>query len=122
MPCASQIMKVSTVTFNGINHTPITKTAKIKLGGPMASDGVTDNAGKYYAGTSVEPAEIEFEIPNTADFNPDNYRGQCGDLMFLTTTGVSYLSTNAQLSEQIEVEDGSGKVKLAFKGDAAIVY
>lgn len=122
MPCASQIMRVSTVTFNGINHTPITKTAKIKLGGAIASDGVTDNAGKYYSGSTTEPAEIEFEIPNTADFNPDNYRGQCGDLMFLTTTGVSYLSTNAQLSAAIEVEDGSGKVKLMFKGDAAIVY
>ncbi|HYW57677.1 MAG TPA: phage tail tube protein [Polaromonas sp.] len=122
MPCPTQTMRVTTVTFNGINHTPINKTAKIKLGGEIDSDGVMDNAGKYFGGTAMEPSEVEFEIPNTADFNPENYRGQCGDLMFLTSAGVSYLVTNARLGESIEVEDGSGKVKLMFKGDAAVVY
>ncbi|WP_298702677.1 phage tail tube protein [uncultured Variovorax sp.] len=122
MACASKTIRVATVVFNNINHTPVNKTALIKLGGEVASDGVTDNKGRWFGTTTVEPAEIEFEFPLTVDFNPDNYRGQCGDLMFLTVEGMSYLSTNAQLSAAIEVKDAEGKVKLAFKGDAAVVY
>lgn len=122
MPCASQTLRVVTIVFNGINHTPITKTALIKLGGSVASDGVMDNGGRYYGTSAMEPSEVEFEIPLTVDFNPDSYRGKCGDLMFLTEEGLSYLATNSQLSAAIEIKDGEGKAKLQFKGDAAQVY
>ena len=81
-----------------------------------------DTAGRYFGSTKIEPAEVEFEYPLTADFDPENYRGQCGDLMFLTFEGKSYLVTNAMLASGIELKDSEGKVKLTFKGDAAIVY
>ena len=122
MSCASMPMRVSTITFAGINHTPLANTAMIKLGGEVASDGAMDTAGRYFGSTKIEPAEVEFEYPLTADFDPENYRGQCGDLMFLTFEGKSYLVTNAMLASGIELKDSEGKVKLTFKGDAAIVY
>ena len=120
--CPSTPMRVTTITFDGINLTPLSKTAMIKLGGVIADGGETDNAGRYFGGQKQEPSEVEFEIPNTADFNPELFRGQCGELMFLTDGGTSYLVTNAQCSSNIELKDGENKIKLQFKGDAAVIY
>jgi hypothetical protein len=115
-------MRVTTVVFDGINLTPLAKTAMIKLGGIVSDGGEMDTAGRYFGGSKFEPSEVEFEIPNTADFNPELFRGQCGDLMFLTDGGASYLVTNAQCASNIELKDGENKIKLSFKGDAAVIY
>jgi Phage tail tube protein len=120
--CASTAMRVTTVVFDGINLTPLAKTAMIKLGGIVSDGGEMDTAGRYFGGSKFEPSEVEFEIPNTADFNPEQFRGQCGDLMFLTDGGASYLVTNAQCASNIELKDGENKIKLSFKGDAAVIY
>lgn len=120
MPCLSRTLNIPTVAFNGINHTPLNNTAMIKLGGSIASDGAMDNAGRFFTGSKIEPAEVEFEIPLNAEFDADNYRNQCGDLQVLTDAGDSYLITNAQLSAAIEIKDAEGKVKLMFKGDVAV--
>lgn len=120
--CNSRVVRVTTVSFNGINHDPIDKTATLKLGGPIAADQAMTAGGKYYGTVKVEPGEIEFEIPLVAGFNADNYRNKCGDLMMLMSDGVSYLMTNAQTANNIEIKDGEGKVKLSFKGDPAVLY
>lgn len=120
--CNSRLVRVSTISFAGINHEPIDKTALIKMGGPIASDQVMTVKGRYYGTVKVEPGECEFEVPYTPDFNADTYRNQCGDLMMLMSDGVSYLMTNAQTANNIEVKDGDGKVKLTFKGDAVVLY
>lgn len=122
MACPSKPIRVTTITFNGINHTPLNKTAMIKLGGEINDGGSVDNAGRFFGSSKMEPSEVEFEIPLTVEFNPENYRGQCGDLMFLTSEGLSYLATNSATSENIEIKDSEGKVKLSFKGDAAVIY
>lgn len=121
MACQSRTLRVTTITFNGINHTPLNKTAMAKLGGDIADGTVMDNAGKSYSSTKVEPGEVEFEIPLNADFDPGNYRNQCGDIMFLTSEGKSYLMTNAQHKGNLEIKDSEGKVKLSFIGDAMVV-
>ena len=122
MPCASQTIRVSTVVFAGINHTPINGTAMIKLGGQVADNTVVDNAGKAFSSNKMEPGEVEFEIPNIATFNADRYRGECGDLQFLTSAGSSYLMTNAQCTSNFEIKDSDSKVKLMFKGDAVTAF
>ena len=122
MPCLSQTIRVTTIVFNGINHTPLSSTAMIKLGGQIADNTIVDNAGKAFSSSKMEPAEVEFEVPLIESFDPDVYRGECGDLQILTSAGASYLVTNAQCSASIEIKDGESKVKLSFKGDAATVY
>ena len=117
-----QVVKVIQINWNGLTIVPVTKTAKIKPGGELNSGGVTDAAGKHYPGSEMKEAEIECEIPRTADFNPDDYRGQCGDLTYLLNTGISYLVTNASFNGDLEDADGDGKVKLSWKGDAATLY
>lgn len=122
MSCTSRPMRVSTIVFNGINHTPLSGTAMIKLGGEVSADGNVDTAGRYFGTTKMEPSEVEFEYPLTDEFDPENYRGMCGDLMFLTFSGKSYLVTNAMVASSLELKDSDGKIKLTFKGDAAVVY
>ena len=117
MACLSRTLRVPTIVFNGINHTPLNKTAMIKLGGDLADNTLMDNAGRSFSSTKVEKGEVEFEIPLNKDFDPRNYRGQCGDLQFLTDAGISYLMTNAQCSSNLEIKDSEGKVKLTFVGD-----
>ena len=120
--CPTSTMKVTNVAFNGINHDPISKTAMIKLGGATVDGGETTESGRFFGGIKIEGAEVEFEVPLTADFDPDNYRGQCGDLQFLTDIGINYLVTNATCAANIEMKSGESKVKLTFKGDAATRY
>jgi hypothetical protein len=121
MTCA-KTMFVTNVSFNGINHTPKGGTAMIKLGGQIESEGMTDNAGRYFGAIKMEPSEVEFEIANKSDFVADNYRGQCSDLMFMTRDGVSYLCTNSRVTNSIELKDGAPEIKLSFKGDVAVVF
>lgn len=122
MPCPSKTMRIATITFNGINHTPINKTAEITMGGEVADGTVVNNNGKAFSGTKMEPGMVDFEMPNTAEFNPDNYRGQCGDLQVLTTEGQSYLCTNAQFKENLKAKDGEPTVKLGFVGDVIVPF
>lgn len=122
MPCDSKTLRVTTITFSGINHTPINNTAEITMGGEVADGTVVDAAGKAFSGTKMEPGEVEFEMPNVAAFNADNYRGQCGDMQVLTSDGQSYLMTNAQLKESIKAKDGAATVKLGFVGDVIVLY
>jgi hypothetical protein len=122
MSCASTTLRVATIVFAGINHSPINKTAEVTMGGEIADGTVTNSAGKAFSGTKIEPGEVDFEMPNTAEFNPDNYRGQCGDLQVLTSDGNSYLCTNARLKAGIKVKDGEPTVKLGFIGDVIIPF
>ena len=122
MACNSKTLRITTIAFNGINHTPINKTAEVTMGGEMADTTAVDNSGKAFSGTKMDPGLVEFEIPNNAAFNPDNYRGQCGDVMVLTTDGQSYLCANAQHKGELKAKDGEPTIKLSFVGDAVIAY
>jgi hypothetical protein len=122
MNCNSTTITVATVVFNGQALTPLNKSAMIKLGGEVADTTNMDNAGRAFTSTKIEPGEIEFEIPLTRDFDEKQFRGQCGDLQFLTREGANYLITNAMCSSSIEIKDGEGKVKLSFRGDAAVSF
>ncbi len=122
MPCLSSTIRVVVIVFDGINFTPITKSAKIKLGGLVDDGGETNVAGEYFGSHKMEPAEVEFDYSSTNYFNPDTVRGRCGDLQVITAEGYSYLVTNARLATSIELTDGDGKFKLAFRGDAAKIF
>lgn len=122
MACTSKTIRVTTITFNGINHTPLNNSAEITMGGEVADGTVVNNAGKAFSGSKMEPGMVAFEMPATAGFNVDNYRGQCGDVQVLTSDGASYLCTNAQYKENTKLKDGDPKVKLEFVGDAIVLY
>lgn len=122
MACPSKTFRVTTITFAGINHTPLNNTAEVTMGGEVADGTVVNNAGKAFSASKMEPGMVSFEMPNTADFKVDNYRGQCGDLQVLTSDGESYLCTNAQSKENTKRKDGDAKVKLEFVGDAIVPY
>lgn len=121
MACA-QTMRVTAIVFNGITHTPINKTAMIKLGGWTATDGVMDNAGRRFSPEEMLGGEVEFDFPNTEEFDPANYQGICSDLQFTTSVGKSYLMTGAKLTSTLEIKDSEPSVKLSFKGDSVVAY
>lgn len=121
MTCLNQVMRVTSISFNGQNLSPIDKTAHIKLGGDIADAGLMNTNNQYFATFKREPSEVQFDIALTSAFNIKNFRNQCGDLQFLTASGASYLVTNAQFASNPELKDGDGKITLMFKGDPATV-
>jgi len=113
-------MRVTAVNFNGMNLSPIDKTAHIKLGGDVADSGLMNTNSRYFPTFKKEPAEVQFDIALTTDFDATKFVGQCGDLQFLTAGGASYLVTNAMFASNLELKDGDGKATLMFKGDPAV--
>ncbi|MES2685741.1 MAG: hypothetical protein V4706_02905 [Pseudomonadota bacterium] len=115
-------MLVTTISFNGINMTPINKTAVINTGGLIADGTTVDNANRASHGTKIDPATVDFAIKKEQGFNLDSIRGQCGDLMYLKADGSAFLVTDAMLSAPIEDKDGEPNYELKFVGSPAIPY
>jgi hypothetical protein len=115
-------MLVTTISFNGVNYTPINKTAVISVGG-LAADGTTvDNANRASHGTKIDPATVQFSFKKEPGFSVDSIRGQCGDLMYLKASGEAFLVTDAMLSDPIEDKDGEPNYEVKFVGSPAIPY
>ena len=121
MPCpVNQV--VSTISFNGINMTPTSKTAVINVGGLVADGTTVDNANRASHGSKVEPATVEFSVTKDQIPDIDSIRGQCGDLMYLKANGDSFLVTDAMQSNPLEDKDGEANYELKFIGSPAIQY
>ncbi|MDP3228520.1 MAG: hypothetical protein Q8N13_11165 [Acidovorax sp.] len=113
---------VSTISFNGINMTPTSKTALINVGGLVADGTTVDNANRASHGTKVEPATVDFSVSKDQIPDLDSVRGQCGDLMYLKASGEAFLVTDAMLSAPVEDKDGESNYELKFIGSPAIQY
>jgi hypothetical protein len=115
-------MIVSTISFNGINMTPTSKTAVINVGGLVADGTTVNNGNRASHGTKNEAATVEFSIGKGDGVDADTFRGECGDLMYLKANGESWLVTDAMLSSPVEDKDGEPNLELKFIGSPAIKY
>lgn len=117
MACANKILGLVQMEFDGTNIDPISNSVMINFGGEMGDGETITSSGKFYPSTTIKAGEVEAEVPVTADFNIDDYRGRCGLLTMIDDLGKTYIMRTATIIDAISTKSGEGKATLKWRGD-----
>lgn len=117
MACSNKILGFVQLEFDGNNIDAVSDSVSITFGGEVGDGETMTTGGQYYPTTKIMPGEVECQIPVTADFDVDDYRGVCGLLTMIDDLGNTSIMRSAIIVDTINAKSGEGKATLKWRGD-----
>src|SRR3970282_2382874 len=117
MAWENKVLSQYQIEFDGTNYDVVSGSASLNFGGEVCCGETMTAMGQYFPTTKILPGEFEAEVPVTAGFNINDFRGRCGLLTIIDDLGGVFIMRTAIIVEAISVKAGEGKAMLKWRGD-----